>query len=529
MKKNYFYWWLSIFILIGAFFRIINLDKNPPHLGNDEISIAYDSYSIRTTGKDEYGTWLPLSFKSHRDYKPPLYAYLNTPLNLIFGNNEYGVRLLSALFGILGILLIGLIGRSLGGDMVGILSAFLLTINPKSIFVSRMSYESNLASILILLGIYYVLKFKKLLLNKYLVFAGIAFGFSIWAYHTQKGLVPLILLMFPILWHKSIKIKKWFWLLVTTFVVIIPIIWDFIFVQMKDPYNRASSQVWFRGESVQNYLNNTNDINIIKIIKVIVDPLIRYIDHYDLDLLFFRGLDLFDKYEPLNIGWFLVATLPILIFGLIKLKKVLGKDNCILLIVWWLICPIVPSLTQGEVSTVRNLSFIAPTTIIMSVGLSYIFKKRKLFLITTFLILLNFGYFVVAYFIHFPKSASDRFQYGYKQAWLEIKPTFDKFDKIIIETRFGQHGQFVGLPRLYFGYFGAFNSNDMLNRNDELNNIGKVWIRNVNWNAEIVEDNSIYIVSVSNPINDKLNEKLELMSTIYKTNGDKQFLIYKTK
>ena len=529
MKKNYFYWWLSIFILIGAFLRIIKLDKNPPHLGNDEISIAYDSYSIRTTGKDEYGTFLPLSFKSHRDYKAPFYTYLNVPFNFIFGNNEYGVRFLSALAGTFGILLIGLIGRILGDDKVGVLSAFLLAINPKSIFVSRMSYESNLASILILLGIYFILKFKKILKNKYLIFAGVAFGFSIWTYHTQKGLVPLLLVMFPILWFKSIKFKKWSRLWITTLLIILPIIWDFIFVQMKDPYNRASSQIWFQSKSIQNYLHSTNDITFIKAIKILIDPVVRYVDHFDLDLLFFRGLDLFDKYEPLNIGWFLVATLPILILGLVKLKNILGIDNCILLIVWWLICPIVPSLTQGEVSAVRNLSFIAPTIIIMAVGLSSLIKNQRLFFITTVLILLNFAYFLVSYFINFPKIASDRFQYGYKQAWLEIKPIFNDFDSVIVEPRFGQYGQFVGLPRLYFGYFGAFNSIDMLNRNDELNNIGKVWIRNVNWNAEIVEDNSIYIVSVSNPINDKLNEKLELMSTIFKTNGDKQFLIYKTK
>jgi 4-amino-4-deoxy-L-arabinose transferase-like glycosyltransferase len=529
MKKNKFVFWLIVFMIVGGLFRIINLDKNPPHLGNDEISIAYDSYSIRTTGKDEYGTKLPLSFKSHRDYKAPFYTYLNVPFNLLFGNNEYGVRLLSAFAGIIGILLVGLVGKILGGDKLGILAAFLLTINPKSIFVSRMSYESNLASILVLLGVYLILKYRDKLKNKYLFLAGLSLGFSIWTYHTQKGLVPLLLILFPLLWIRKIKLKKWIILWVTTLIVIIPIFWDFVMVQMKDPYNRASSQIWFQGEYIQNYINNTNDIFFVKITKILVDPLIRYIDHFDLDLLFFRGLDLFDKYEPLNFGWFLIATLPILIIGLIKSNKYLGKENWVVLLFWWLICPVIPSLTHGEVSAVRNLSFIAPTTIIMAVGLLSILKNKKYFFTMIIIIFINFYYFLIAYFVHFPKNASDRYQYGYKQAWEEIRPIVNNFEKVVVEPRFGINGQFVGLPRLYFGYFGAFNSTEMLNRDDQLNKIGKFWIRNVNWNAEVIDKNSIYIVSISNPVIDRLNSRLELFSTIYKTNGEKQFLIYKTK
>lgn len=55
MIKKYFWIWLGVIVLIGGLLRMIGLDKNPPHIGNDEISIAFDSYSLRTTGKDGYG------------------------------------------------------------------------------------------------------------------------------------------------------------------------------------------------------------------------------------------------------------------------------------------------------------------------------------------------------------------------------------------------------------------------------------------------------------------------------------------
>lgn len=528
MNKKIFWIILGSIVFLGGFLRMISLDKNPPHLGNDEISIAYDSYSIRTTGKDEYGISWPLSFRSHRDYKPPLYAYLNMPFNLIFGNNEYGIRFLSALAGTLMILIIGIIGFKLGGDKLGLLAAFLLAINPKSIFVSRMSYESNLAALLVLLGIYLMYLFKEKKKYSYLLFSGIFLGFSIWAYHTEKGLVPLLITVLPWWWRKEIKLRKWIWLWLTVILLTIPIFWDFVNVQMKDPYNRATSQIWYSGVGVQDYLKITNDNFVKKTLKVAVDPVYRYVEHFNFDFLFTKGMELFPKNEPFNSGWFLITTFPLLIIGLVNLKNVFGK-NFSWILIWWGLCPIVPSLTYGELAAVRNLPFISPTILIMTVGALVIWEKSKKWrMIMIMTILINFAYFTVSYYVHFPKISGDNFQYGYKQAWLYIKPMVDNYEKITVETKFGQYGQFIGLPRLYFGYFGAFSAEDMLIRDENLGKIGKYWMRNVNWNEEKIDKSNLYIVSISNPATDKALKNLELLTKIKKIDGSEQFLIYKS-
>lgn len=528
MIKKYFWFFLILIIIIGGLLRIINLDKIPPHLGNDEISIAFDSYSMRTTGKDEYGISWPLSFRSHRDYKAPLYAYLNMPFNYIFGNNEYGVRFLSALVGILGILMIGLMGKFFKGESLGLLAAALLALNPKSIFTSRMAYESNLAAVMMSFGVYLLFLFREKQKKWYLLISGLFLGFSVWAYHTQKGLVPLLLVVLPWLCRKEIKLKKWFLVWFTTVLVMIPIFIDFLNVQLKDPYNRASSQIWYQGSSMQNYLSTTNDWVIKKVIVVLVDPVYRYFEHFNLDFLFTRGLDLFPKYEPLNFGWFLIFTFPLLIIGLVNLKKIFGKySNWIL--TWWLLCPIVPSLTQGEVSSVRNLPFVIPTLLLMAGGFLIILKKSRIIsLILGFCILFNFLYFGAAYYVHFFTMSGDNFQYGYKQAWLYIKPIVKDYDKVVIEPRFGINGQYVGLPRLYFGYFGAFDAKSLQQRDNSLNKIDKYWIINVDWNQEIIKKKSLYIVSCSNPKTGNGFNTLELLTTIYNTNNEPQFLIYKT-
>jgi 4-amino-4-deoxy-L-arabinose transferase-like glycosyltransferase len=526
MKRKTFWIILGIVVIFGGFLRMVALDKNPPHLGNDEISIAYDSYSVRTTGKDEYGISWPLSFRSHRDYKPPLYAYLNMPFNLIFGNNEYGIRFLSALAGTLMILIIGIMGRRLGGDKLGLLAAFLLAINPKSIFVSRMSYESNLAALLVLLGVYLMYLFKEKGRKIYLLTSGLFLGFSIWAYHTEKGLVPLLITILPWWWRKKINLRRWTWLWLMVFVLIVPIFWDFVNVQMKDPYNRATSQIWYSGAGIQDYFKTTDDNVVKKTLKVAIDPVYRYIEHFNFDFLFTKGMELFPKNEPLNSGWFLITTLPLLIIGLANLKKFFGK-NFSWILIWWGLCPIVPSLTYGDLAAVRNLPFISPTILIMAAGALTVWNKSKKWqIIMIVAIMINFIYFAVSYYVHFPKMASDNFQYGYKQAWLYIKPIVDEYDQIIVEPKFGLNGQFVGLPRLYFGYFGAFSSKEMLERDDKTGRIDKYWIRNVDWNDEILKPKSIYIVSVSNPIAGEATNKLKLMSTIRNTDGRGQFLIY---
>src|SRR3972149_4200207 len=97
MNKNWF--WL---ILIVAFvLRFYKLGQIPLTLDWDEVSNAYNAYSILKTGRDEYGNFLPLYNRSFDDYKPPLYMYLNIPTVAIFGLTPFAARLPSAFFGFL--------------------------------------------------------------------------------------------------------------------------------------------------------------------------------------------------------------------------------------------------------------------------------------------------------------------------------------------------------------------------------------------------------------------------------------------
>ena len=101
IEKVFFWLLLSVFFISALALRFYKFGEIPVGFNRDEASIGYTAYSLLKTGKDEYGKSFPLSFKSFGDWKLPLYPYLVTPFIKIFGLSEFAVRLPSALFGVL--------------------------------------------------------------------------------------------------------------------------------------------------------------------------------------------------------------------------------------------------------------------------------------------------------------------------------------------------------------------------------------------------------------------------------------------
>ncbi|MFA6518438.1 MAG: glycosyltransferase family 39 protein [Candidatus Shapirobacteria bacterium] len=531
MSNKHFVLFLILISVFGFYLRTKNIATNPPHLGNDEISIAFDSYSIRTVGKDEHGRSWPLSFMSHRSYKAPLYAYLNTPFNYIFGNNEYGIRMLSAISGTLLILIIGLLGKTSSNTSIGILSAIIIAITPKAIMASRIGYEANLALTIMSFGVLAMIYYRFAKKTIWLIVAGVFLGLSVWGYHTQWGLAPMLAFCLPMLFRPKIKFTKWWptWILLV--VIVFPIYLDFYQTQLSDSHNRASSQIWYQDGQLNDYLKNSPDNKVKKIAVLLISPINNYIEHFSFDTLFGDGLGMFERTSPLEFGWFLLPCLPLLIVGLIKVNTIFG-DNKNWLLLWMALSPIIPATTYGGVAAVRNLSIMVPLSIITAGGWWYL-KKHKpiIFLLTSSLLLLHLLIFLPTIFVHFQKSSGNYFQFGYKQSWEKIKPVVKNYQHVIVESRFGRFGQFVGVPHLYFGYFGAFPVEAMQSKTNENGRmkIDKFEFGHVDWMVEEIQPKSIYVVSTINPIVANAIGKLNQIEEIITPDNQSQFLIYATK
>src|SRR3972149_11059967 len=138
IRFNHILVFLLLLTILGGFFRFYQITKNPISLSIDEVAFGYNAFSILKTGRDEYGKFLPLTFKSTGDYKNPVPIYLMVPSVALFGLNEFSVRFPTALIATLSIPLFFLFFMEISGSqIISLVATLFLTISPWHIYYSR--------------------------------------------------------------------------------------------------------------------------------------------------------------------------------------------------------------------------------------------------------------------------------------------------------------------------------------------------------------------------------------------------------
>lgn len=135
---------LIAIIFIATILRFWDLGSNPPGLFVDEVSNGYNAYSILKTARDEYGNFLPLTFRAFGDYNPALSVYTLVPSIALFGLNDFAVRFPSAIFGVFTVLLTYFLAYQILKDQkIALGASFLLAISPWHLQFSRYDHEAN--------------------------------------------------------------------------------------------------------------------------------------------------------------------------------------------------------------------------------------------------------------------------------------------------------------------------------------------------------------------------------------------------
>lgn len=152
-------WLLAIIVILASILRLSNLEYSPAGALIDEASYGYIGYSLLHTGRDEHGVVWPMHFMAFGDQKLPAYAYILIPTIKVFGLNNFATRLPSALAGIMLVPIIYLVSRRIGmSSGQGIIASLIVAVSPWTIILSRFGYESNIALILLAMGIYTMLR-----------------------------------------------------------------------------------------------------------------------------------------------------------------------------------------------------------------------------------------------------------------------------------------------------------------------------------------------------------------------------------
>lgn len=197
-------WFLVIILGLAFILRVVSLDRLPVGFTPDEASFGYDAYSILKTGKDQWGTTMPLVLKSFGDYKAPLYSYILIPFISVFDLNKFSVRLPNALMGVGAVYVLYLLSSVLFKKLeinerkMSLLAALMLALSPWHIMMSRGGFEANMITFFLTLAVYLFF------IKKYSLSA-LFFGLNLFTYHSAKLITPLIVLFLVAITYKEIK------------------------------------------------------------------------------------------------------------------------------------------------------------------------------------------------------------------------------------------------------------------------------------------------------------------------------------
>ncbi len=522
MKHVWKYRWLFVIVALAAFLRLWQLGMVPASPDWDEAALGYNAYSILKTGRDEYGTWFPLSLRSFDDYKPPLYMYLAIPSVAAFGLETWAVRLPSAIMGILAVIGTYFLVQELfkSSRLVSYLSplaSLLLAISPWHIQFSRIAFEANVGVTINIWAMIFLLKSLK---NwKMLLFSAFLFGLGFYAYHSERIFLPLLLLILAWNWRQELwKTKKTVLVAgVVGILTIAPLITVFLnpttltrlrgTSSLADQTGILARSVWKLEEDqkTRNPWGVIFDNRRLVWAKMLLNG---YLSHYSFRWLFVAGDN--PRHHAPDMGLLYLVELPFLLWGMYKVARGGGKAARILF-GWFLIAPIAASPTTELPHAIRALVFLPTFQIFTAVGIVSLIlnikdqkskiqiKYQKYVIPATMSVLLilyglNITYYLDMYFRHMNREVSQFWQYGYKQAVEYTKINKDKYKKIVVSTKLEQ-------PHMFFLYFLKYDPARYLQEGGtasggfaEVENRFDIYeFRPIQWDKEIKDGLTMYI------------------------------------
>ena len=453
--------WLVLILLLAAFLRFYQLTGNPPSLNWDEISHGYNAYSILKIGKDEWGFSFPTIFRAYGDYKLPVYIYLTSLSVGLLGLSDFAVRFPSALSGVLAVLFTYLLVKKIfKKDSLAILSAFFLAISPWHIFLSRPAFEANLASFLVIAGVYFFLRGleKKWFLPLSILFLGL----SVHTYNSARIFIPLMMILLTFLYHDSLKIwwKKRKKELILSFAIL-----GLFFIPLLISFVSPSGWARYKWVSILDQ-GAINRINMARSLTRLPKPLprlvynkatyftVNYVKNYfsnlSLRYLFLKGGSNY-QYNIPGQGVIFPIQAPFILLGLYWLFKNWRLKESRLVLFWWLLAIVPAAATQENPHVLRTILVLPMPEIFAALGFVQIWSWLKgkniikwiLSLAYGLILLILFYKFWTGYFGPYRKNYSWSWQYGYHQTANYIQLHYNEYGRIYMTKKYGEPHEFL--------------------------------------------------------------------------------------
>ncbi len=456
---------LGLIFFLALFLRLYHLNQVPPSLYWDEVSLGYNAYTISETGKDEHGTYLPLTyFAAFGDYKPPVYIYAIVPFIKLLGPTELAVRLPSALSGSFLVLVTFFLVKqilSYGNPKlkrwslkIAFVTALFIAISPWSIQMSRAAFEANLATLLSGSGALFFLlaqKWKKVL---YLVLSSIFFALTFYTFNSHRIFVPLLIIGLSLIFWRSLLTnwKKWLVFFVLGGMILLPLIPHMLSSEGKLRFNEVT---WLKNVDLVVESNkkiaefgNSPLANIVFNRRVFYarEFTKHFADHFKPDFLFVHG-DVNPRLSTQSVGELYLIDALFFIAGILALIKFRSKASLIIF-VWLITAPVPASFARETPHALRILNILPMPQLLCAIGLVWITKKlRILTLLIPICYLLSAWVYFQNYFLVYPKVYAESWQYGYKEVVQYVNEIESKYSVINVTPKYGR-------PHIYFLFYG---------------------------------------------------------------------------
>lgn len=407
---------IVLVILIALILRFWHLGAVPLGLDWDEVSNAYNGYSILKTGRDEFGQSFSILFRAYDGFVPPVLIYLNAVTAAIFGLSESASRLTNAILGVIAIPGVYLLVKEISDNKrLSLFSALFLAIMPWHIFYSRINILPSVPIVFTVYGaFFFFLGIRRL---KFLLISSLLFILAIFSYFSAYVFTPLFALLLTLIYFSKLGLSK-------TVIFTAPIVISSILILTVLP----GSMNRFQGVSVFSdpdlikveTLEAENEGSLGKIVHnrrlVYIEKFLEgYLAYFRLDFLFGKG-DAQDRMvvDGFGFGLMYLWSLPFLLVGIYYLVN-RRPSGFQLFLGWLLLAPIPAAVALPQPSSTRVTLLMPALAIICAYGF-YQLLKRSTILARFFLILLilNFLLFTHQYFDHFPSEKAPNWFWGYR-------------------------------------------------------------------------------------------------------------------
>lgn len=484
------YYWILISIVVCFIFfvRLFALTTSPPALYWEEVALGYDAYSILKTGKDHHGNALPIfAFESFGDWKPSGYFYALVPFIATLGLNEWAVRLPAALSGIALVFATAYLGKKL--KLPFLLTLSIAALSPWGIHFSRSGWEVMLATALLTWGIVFLwdaFTTDKVLLKKGIV-GTLLIGLSAYTYHATRIIGPILFISVIMQWlvPQIFSNNKYFTNIQTVFsnnikslvsiFATVVLLFGPLFLalattpELKQRYNETGN---IFDESIvleSNELREREGNSLLSRIfyhRYIIwgqHTVLQLSSHLTADYLITTG-DENLRHGTKFFGIIYPTDSVFLLLGLLFLGARRRKADLVILF-WLFLTLLVAALAKPVPHALRTLPALPAFILIIASGIWWVFsyisvlltKKKRLFAGISMLVLCIYAFQFVAfwkyYLMVYPHTASNDWQYGYKEVMQELgklQTTLPESTKIFITREKGR-------PAMYYWFFTQTN------------------------------------------------------------------------